>query len=74
MAHSSQMSQDELDKLMNTVVFFDLDDVVDRMNKAKARGDSTVLVNLFPDQSSEVTTDRNARSKQTCSGSPTTNR
>ena len=73
MAHSSQMSQDELDKLMNTVVFFDLDDVVDRMNKAKARGDSTVLVNLFPDQSSEVTTDRNARSKQTCSG-PTTNR
>ena len=74
MEHSSQMSQDELDKLMNTVVFFDLDDVVDRMNKAKARGDSTVVVNLFPDQSSEVSTDRNARSKQTCSGSPTTNR
>ena len=74
MEHSSQMSQDELDKLMNTVVFFDLDEVVDRMNKAKARGDSTVVVNLFPQQSSEVTTDRNARSKQTCSGSPTTNR
>ena len=74
MEHSSQMSQDELDKLMNTVVYFDLDDVVNRMNKAKARGDSTVFVNLFPDQSSEVTTDRNARSKQTCSGSPTTKR
>ena len=72
MEHSSQMSQDELDKLMNTVVYFDLDDVVNRMNKAKARGDSTVLVNLFPQQT-EAATDRNARSKQTCSG-PTTNR
>ena len=75
-AGSSPMSQEEVDKLMNTVVHFDLEDVTNRINKAKARGDSTVLVNLFP-QPSQLTTDarpkRNARSKQTCSG-PTTNR
>ena len=75
-ARSSPMSQEEVDKLMNTVVHFDLDDVTNHINKAKARGDSTVLVNLFP-QPSQLTKNarpkRNARSKQTCSG-PTTNR
>ena len=73
-AGSSPMSQQEVDKLMNTVVHFDLDDVVDRMNKAKARGDSTVFVNLFPQPcTTGARPKRNARSKQTCSG-PTTNR
>ena len=78
-AGSSPMSQEEHDKLMNTVVHFDLDDAVDRINKAKARGDNTVVLNLFP---VPCTTDaclnepcttnarpkRNARSKKTCSG------
>ena len=71
---SSPMSQEEVDKLMNTVVHFDLDDVTNRINKAKARGDSTVFVNLFPQPSTtNARPKRNARSKQTCSG-PTTNR
>ena len=73
-ARSSPMSQEEVDKLMNTVVHFDLDDVVDRMNKAKARGDSTVTLNLFPQPSTtDARVKRNARCKKTCSG-PTTNR
>ena len=68
-AGSSPMSQEEVDKLMNTVVHFDLDDVVDRMNKAKARGDSTVVVNLFPQPcTTGARAKRNARSKKTCSG------
>ena len=73
-ARSSPMSQEEVDKLMNTVVHFDLDDVTNRINKAKARGDSTVLVNLFPQPcTTDARVKRNARSKKTCSG-PTTNR
>ena len=73
-AGSSPMSQEEVDKLMNTVVHFDLDDVTNRINKAKARGDSTVLVNLFPQPSTtDARPKRNARCKKTCSG-PTTNR
>ena len=68
-ARSSPMSQEEVDKLMNTVVHFDLDDVTNRINKAKARGDSTVLVNLFPQPcKTGARVKRNARSKKTCSG------
>ena len=68
-AGSSPMSQEEVDKLMHTVVHFDLDDVTNRINKAKARGDSTVLVNLFPQPSTtNARPKRNARSKKTCSG------
>ena len=68
-AGSSPMSQEEHDKLMNTVVHFDLDDVTNRINKAKARGDSTVLVNLFPQPcTTGARVKRNARSKKTCSG------
>ena len=68
-AGSSPMSQEEHDKLMNTEVHFDLDDVVDRMNKAKARGDKTVVLNLFPQPSTTgARVKRNARSKKTCSG------
>ena len=47
-AGSTPVSQEEYDKLMNTVVHFDLDDAVDRINKAKMRGDNTVVLNLFP--------------------------
>ncbi len=74
MEHSSQnaMSPDELNKLLNTVVFFDLDEMVDGINKARARGgESTVVLNAY---TSKVGAQRNDRSKQTCSGSPTTNR
>ena len=77
MEHSRQsaLSQDELDKLMDTVVNFDMNELVRVTNQARQRGnDSTIVLNLFPRQSSEVTTQRNDRSKQTCSGSPTTNR
>ncbi len=45
-ANSTPMSQEEYDKVMNTVVQFDLDEFVDHFNRAKA-GDHTVL-NLFP--------------------------
>ena len=78
-ANSTPMSQQEHDKLMNTVVHFDLDDFVDHFNRAKA-GDNTVL-NLFPvpcttdacvKRNEPCTTNarvkRNARSKKTCSG------
>ena len=80
-ANSGPMSQEEHEKLMNTVLHVDLDDVVDRINKAKMRGDNTVVLNLFP---MPCTTDacvkrnepctthahvkRNARSKKACSG------
>ena len=77
MEHNSQnaLSQDQLDKLMDTVVFCDIDELVRVTNKAMQGGnDSTIVLNLFPRQSCEVTTQRNDRSKQTCSGSPTTNR
>ena len=77
MEHSRQsaLSQDELDKLMNTVVHFDMNELVRVTNQARQRGnESTIVLNLFPGQVGEVATQRNARSKQTCSGSPTTNR
>ena len=45
-AGSTPVSQEEYDKVMNTVVQFDLDEFVDHFNRAKA-GDHTVL-NLFP--------------------------
>ena len=77
MQHSSQnaLSPDELNKLMDTVVFFDMDELVRVTNKAKQRGnDSTIVLNLFPRQSSEVGAQRNDRSKQTCSESAQANR
>ena len=77
MEHSRQnaLSQDELDKLMDTVVFCDMDELVRVTNQAKQRGnDSTIVLNLFPRQSSEVGAQRNDRYKQTCSESPQANR
>ena len=77
MEHSRQnaLSQDELDKLMDTVVHFDMDELVRVTNQARQRGnDSTIVLNLFPRQSSEVGTQRNDRSKQTCSESLQANR
>ena len=77
MEHSSQnaLSQDQLDKLMNTVVHFDINEMVRVTNQARQRGnDSTIVLNLFPRQSSEVGTQRNDRSKQTCSESLQANR
>ena len=65
-ANSGPMSQEEHDKLMNTVLHVDLDDVVDRINKAKMRGDRTVVLNLFPHPSPKP----KARSKK-CSGPAT---
>ena len=71
-ARSSPMSQQEMDKLIKTVAHFDLDDVTNRINQAKARGDSTVIVNLFPQPcTTGARVKRNARSKQTCSGPAT---
>ena len=77
MQHSSQnaLSPDELNKLMDTVVFFDMDELVRVTNQAIERGnDPTIVLNLFPRQSSEVGTQRNDRSKQTCSESLQANR
>ena len=77
MEHSRQsaLSQDELDKLMDTVVHFDMNELVRVTNQARQRGnDSTIVLNLFPRQSSEVATQRNDRSKQTCSESLQANR
>ena len=77
MEHSSQnaLSQDQLDKLMDTVVHFDMNELVRVTNQARQRGnDSTIVLNLFPRQSSEVGAQRNDRSKQTCSESPQANR
>ena len=77
MEHSRQnaLAQDELDKLMDTVVYFDMDELVRVTNQARQRGnDSTIVLNLFPRQSSEVGAQRNDRSKQTCSESPQANR
>ncbi len=45
-ANSTPMSQEEHDKLMNTVLHVDLDDFVDHINRARA-GDNTVVMNLF---------------------------
>ena len=67
-ANSGPMSQEEHDKLMNTVLHVDLDDVVDRINKAKMRGDRAVVLNLFPHPNPKP----KAHSKK-CSG-PATNR
>jgi len=77
MEHSRRnaLAQDELDKLMDTVVHFDINDLVRVTNQARQRGnDSTIVLNLFPRQSSEVGAQRNDRSKQTCSESPQANR
>ena len=77
MEHSRQnaLAQDELDKLMDTVVHFDMDELVRVTNQAMERGnDSAIVLNLFPRQSSEVGAQRNDRSKQTCSESPQANR
>ena len=65
-ADSSTMSQQEHDKLMNTVVHVDLDDMVDRINQAKARGDNTVVLNVLPHPRAKP----KARSKK-CSGPAT---
>ena len=66
------LSPDDLDKLMNTVVFFDLDELVGGINKARARGgDSTVVLNAY---TSKVGAQRNDRYKQTCSESSQANR
>ena len=74
-SHQIALSPDDLNKLMDTVVFFDMDELVRVTNKAKQRGnDSTIVLNLFPRQSSEVGAQRNDRSKQTCSESPQANR
>ena len=64
-ADSSTLSQQEHDKLMNTVVHVDLDDFVDHINRARA-GDNTVVLNLFPHPSAKP----KARSKK-CSGPAT---
>ena len=72
MEHSRQnaLSPDELDELMDTVVYFDMDELVRVTNQAMERGnDSTIVLNLFPRQSSEAGAQRNDRSKQTCSES-----
>ncbi len=77
MEHSRQnaLAKDQLDKLMDTVVHFDMDELVRDTNQARQRGnDSTIVLNLFPRQSSEVGAQRNDRSKQTCSESPQANR
>ena len=64
-ANSGPMSQEEHDKLMNTVLHVDLDDFVDHINRARA-GDNTVVLNLFPHPSAKP----KARSKK-CSGPAT---
>ena len=66
-ANSTPMSQEEHDKLMNTVVHVDLDDFVDHINRAKA-GDNTVVLNLFPQPRAKPKA--KARSKK-CSGPAT---
>ena len=68
-------SPDDLNKLMNSVVFFDLDEMVRVTNKAIERGNnSTVVLNVCGRHSSEVGAQRNDRYKQTCSESPQANR
>ena len=64
-ADSSTLTQQEHDKLMNTVVHFDLDHMVDQTNRAKA-GDNTVVLNLI----SLPRAKPKARSKK-CSGPAT---
>ena len=66
MAGSSPMSQEEHDKLMNTVVHVDFDDMVDHINRAKARGDNTVVLNVL----THCCAKPKARSKK-CSGPAT---
>ena len=64
---------DDLNKLMNSVVFFDLDEMVRVTNKAIEHGnDSTVVLNVFCRDSPEVGAQRNDRYNQTCSESPKT--
>ena len=64
-ADSSTLTQQEHDKLMNTMVHFDLDHMVDQINRARA-GDNTVVLNLFPHHSAKP----KARCKK-CSGPAT---
>ena len=65
-ADSSTLTQQEHDKLMNTVVHFDLDHMVDHINQIKARGDNTVVLNALPHCCAKP----KARSKK-CSGPAT---
>ena len=79
MQHSRQdaHSPDNLNKLMNSVVFFDLDEMVRVTNKAIERGNnSTVVLNVCgcDSQTTKVKAQRNDRYKQTCSESPQANR
>ena len=47
-ADSSTLTQQERDKRRNTTVHFDLDHLVDQLNRARTRGgDNTVVMNLF---------------------------
>ena len=46
LADRSTLTQQEHDKLMNTVIHLDLDQLVDQLNRAK-EGDNTVVMNLF---------------------------
>ena len=64
----AQKTSDDLDKLMNSVVFFDLDEMVRVTNKAIEHGGSVVL-NV---RDSSGVAQRNDRYKQTCSESPKT--
>ena len=46
LADRSTLTQQEHDKLMNTVIHLDLDHLVDQLNRAK-KGDNTVVMNLL---------------------------
>ena len=79
MQHSRQnaLSPDDMNKLMNSVVFFDWDELARVTNKAIERGNnSTVVLNVCGRDSltSKVGAQRNDRYKQTCSESPQANR
>ena len=68
----AQQTPDDLNKLMNSVVFFYLDEMVRVANKAIEHGNgSTVVLNVSRRDSSGVA-QRNDRYKQTCSESPKT--
>ena len=78
MAHS-QMSQQELDELMNSVVYFDLDDLADSINmanQARASGQpKTIVLNAYTSAAAQqhARSQQNAaqqihRSKKPCSG------
>ena len=71
----AQQTPDDLNKLLNIVVFLDLDEMVRVANQAIQHGnDSTVVLNVFSRLSAEVGAQRNDRYKQKCSESPQANR